>query len=112
MAALAPPIDSLNDDNDLPASDVVGFTPFNEVTIFEPTFKIWPCAIATRSISLLAPPLHGDKFSDNTTTHTAVTVSGARQSTTAPLLDSHAVLWHGHQHYRTARLMQATYRHY
>jgi hypothetical protein len=27
MAALAPPIDKLNDDHDLPASDVVDFTP-------------------------------------------------------------------------------------
>jgi hypothetical protein len=35
MATLEAPIDSLNDDNDLPASDVVDLTPSNEVTIFE-----------------------------------------------------------------------------
>jgi hypothetical protein len=102
MAALAPLVDSLNDDNDLPASDVVDFTPFNEVTIFEPNFKIWPHAIATRSVSLLKPPLHGDKFNDNTTAHSAVTVSGARQATTAPPHASHAVFWLGHQHYSHA----------
>jgi hypothetical protein len=56
MAALAPPIDSLNGDHYLPASDVVYFSPFNEVTIFEPSFKTWRDAIATRSASLLEPP--------------------------------------------------------
>jgi hypothetical protein len=39
MAALAPPLDSLNGDINLPASDVVDLTPCREVTIFEPTFK-------------------------------------------------------------------------
>jgi hypothetical protein len=78
MVALAPPIDSLNDDSDLPASDVVDFTSFNEVTIFEPSFKTWRDAIATRSVSLPKLSLRGDMFCDNTTAHSAVTVSGAR----------------------------------
>jgi hypothetical protein len=110
MAALAPPLNSLNDDNDLPVSDVVDFTPFREVTVFEPSFKTWPNAIATRSVSLLKPSLHGDKFSDNTTAHAAVTVSVARQSTTASPHASHAVLWLGHQHYSTAKLTPSDYR--
>jgi hypothetical protein len=38
MAALTSPIDSLDDDNDLHASNVVDFTPFNEVILFEPIF--------------------------------------------------------------------------
>jgi hypothetical protein len=102
MAALAPPLDSLNDDHDQPASHVVDFTPFSEVTFFEP-FKNWPDAIATRSVFLLKPPLHGDSFRDNTTAHTAVTVHGVRQSTTTPLarvtpffrVDTNITLLHG-----------------
>jgi hypothetical protein len=107
MAALAPPHDSLNDDHDLPASDVVDFTPFREVTFFEPSFKTWRDTIATRSVSLLKPPLHSDSFSDNTTAHAAVTVLGVRQSTTTPPRASHAVLSRRQQHYSTARLMPA-----
>jgi hypothetical protein len=110
VAALAPPLDSLNDDNDLPVSDVVDFTPFREVTIFEPNSKTWPNAIATRSISLLKPSHHGDKFSDNTTAHAAVTISVARQYTAASPHASHAVLWLGHRHYSNARLTLADYR--
>jgi hypothetical protein len=53
MAALAPPFDSLTNDHDLLASDVVDFTPVREVTVFEPSFKTWPHAIA---IPLLKPP--------------------------------------------------------
>jgi hypothetical protein len=98
MAALAPPLDSLNDDHDLHASDVVDFTPFREVTVFEPSFKTWLDAIATRSVSLLKPPLHGESFSENTTAHAAVTVQGVRQSITTPPRASHAVLPRRHQH--------------
>jgi hypothetical protein len=82
MAALAPPLDSLTDDHDLLASDVLDFTPVPEVTIFEPSFKTWPDAIAIRSVSLLKPPLHGDSFSDNSTAHAAVTVCCKQLSST------------------------------
>jgi hypothetical protein len=84
MVALAPPFDSLTNDHDLLASYVVDFTPVREVTVFEPRFKTWLDAIATRSVSLLKPPLHGDSFSDNSTTHAVVAVRGVRQSTTTP----------------------------
>jgi hypothetical protein len=110
MAALAPPLDSLTDDNDLHSSDVVDFTPFREVTVFEHGFKTWYDAIATRSVSILKPPLQGDTFSDNSTAHAAATVSGERQSTTAPPHASHAVLWLGHPHFSSARLTLATHR--
>jgi hypothetical protein len=126
MAALAPPRDSVHDDHDLPASDVVDFTPFREVTTFEPSFKkfdivyniyrmrsfkTWHGAIATRSISLLLkPPLHGDYFSDNTTTYAAVAVPGVHQSTTTPPRASRTVLWRRRQHYSTARLRLDAYR--
>ena len=71
METYAPPFDSLPDDHDLLASDVVDFTPAREVTFFDPSSKTWRDAIATRSDSLLKPPVHGDFFSDNSTTHAA-----------------------------------------
>jgi hypothetical protein len=39
MEALAPPFDSLPDDHDLLASNVVDFTPVREVLVFEPSSK-------------------------------------------------------------------------
>jgi hypothetical protein len=72
MAALAPPFDSLTDDHDLLASDVVDFTPVREVKVFEPSFKTWPDAIAIRSVSLLKPP------------PPTVTLSATTQSTIPP----------------------------
>jgi hypothetical protein len=61
-AALTPPIDSLNDDNDQPASDVVDFTPLSKVAVSEPFFKTQLVTLATRSVSFLTPPLQVDKF--------------------------------------------------
>jgi hypothetical protein len=78
MEALAPPFDSLPDDYDLLVSNVVDFTPVREVKVFDPSSKTWPDAIATRSDSLLKPPIHGEFFSDNSTTHAAVAVPGVR----------------------------------
>jgi hypothetical protein len=60
MEALAAPFDSLPDDHDLLASNVVDFTPVREVKVSDPSSKTWPDAIATRSDSLLKPPIHGD----------------------------------------------------
>jgi hypothetical protein len=98
MAALAPPLDSLNDDHDMPASDVVDFTPFREVTVLKPSHKTRLDSVAIRSASLLKPLLHGDSFSDNTTAHTAVTVPCVRQPTITPPRASHAVTPRRPQH--------------
>jgi hypothetical protein len=94
MEALAPPFDSLPNDHDLVASNVVDFTHVREVTVIEPSSKTWPNAIATRSVSLLKPPVHGECFSDNPTAHAAVEVPSVRQSTTTLPHASHIVLWH------------------
>jgi hypothetical protein len=110
MEALAPTFDSLPDDQDLLASTVVDFTPVREVTIFEPSSKTWPDAIATRSVSLLKPPVHGDSFSDNPTAHAAVAVPSMRQSTPTPPHASQTVPWHRLQPYSTPRLPPASYR--
>jgi hypothetical protein len=110
MEALAPPFDSLHDDRGLLASNVVDFTPVREVTVFEPSSKTWPNAIATRSVSLLKPPVHGDSFSDNSTAHAAVAVPCVHQSTTTPPRASHTVLGHRLQPSPTPRLPPAAYR--
>jgi hypothetical protein len=74
--ALAPPIDSLSDNNDLPALDVVDFNSFNEIVVFGPSFKTRHETIATWSVSLHPmQPLHVDKFSDGFSN--PCTVSGA-----------------------------------
>jgi hypothetical protein len=97
----------VRDGNDLPASDVVDFTPFDGVTTFEPSFMTRGETNATPSVSLLTQPLHVDTFSDGFSNPS--TVSGARQSTTVPPHESHAVLSLGHQHEYTLRLAATAY---